>query len=93
MQRGQGLGVGLGRRHRQAGLCLRPLRPALDLLVQARALGARGTYIGRAFLYGLAGLDVSTGRFTVVETDRDGLAARLAAADQRKQQKPIAALT
>ncbi|TDR89163.1 DNA mismatch repair protein MutS [Enterovirga rhinocerotis] len=39
---------------------------------------------GRDWLYGLAGLDVSTGRFTVVESDREGLAAELARLDPRE---------
>ena len=39
---------------------------------------------GRDWLYGVAGLDVSTGRFTVVETDRDGLATELARLDPRE---------
>ncbi|HMO30314.1 DNA mismatch repair protein MutS [Enterovirga sp.] len=39
---------------------------------------------GRDWRYGLAGLDVSTGRFTVVETDRDGLATEIARFDPRE---------
>ena len=39
---------------------------------------------GRSWTYGLAALDVSTGLFTVVETDRDGLPTELARLDPRE---------
>jgi DNA mismatch repair protein MutS len=56
---------------------LEPGRPSILAAIARRREG-------RAILYGLAGLDVSTGRFTVVETDRDGLAAEIARLDPRE---------
>jgi DNA mismatch repair protein MutS len=56
---------------------LEPGRPSILAAVARRREG-------RAWAYGLAGLDVSTGRFTVVETDRDGLPAELARLDPRE---------
>jgi DNA mismatch repair protein MutS len=54
---------------------------------------ARRRVAEEAFAYGLAAVDISTGRFTVTETDGPGLPAALARLDPRRSSCPTRSTT